>query len=404
VITSYRPQALLIAAKINTLLRQQGLRVRPAFEMWTGARETAWLSAVFDSQAIEKPERQASYEDRQLLHHLSTNLKGLPVILANHNGLRWCILLSRLPALPAIIPLPPWEKGRVYLGVGLAGPVITTWDHAGGLGNVLVASMKRQGKSTLLRSLARQALAEGHVLIVADHQGLTFWNLRGHPQVLAFGDTPDTCRQILTGALRAEIDRRAALFRQTGIDKIETLHAQGDKLPRLVVLVDEYYDLAQTNPDLAAAVHNAALSGPKYGLHVVVAGHYFDEKSVGKLKGQFETRICFRFMDAPAARLLVGNDAPLRIRLPGRAMTNRWGLIQTCAARLDDIQDPGDGLTAHERIFLVRLKTEADGLATYQALKTLGLSRSEIETLRTDWLRRGLVRVDKARGNALRLV
>jgi len=109
-------------------------------------------------------------------------------------------------------------------------------------------------------------------------------------------------------------------------------------------------------------------------------------------------------MDAPAARLLVGNDAPLRIRLPGRAMTNRWGLIQTCAASLDDIQDPGDGLTAHERIFLVRLKTEADGLATYQALKTLGLSRSEIETLRTDWLRRGLVRVDKARGNALRLV
>lgn len=403
-LTRYQPQALIVASKINTLLRRRRMHVAPAFELWEGARGVTWLSAVFDTEAIEAPERQAHYEDAALLHHLSTNLRGRPVILANHNGLRWCIPLSGMPKLPDRVALPAdTDPARVALGVGISGPVVSTWDHEGGLGNVLIAAMKRQGKSTMLRALARQALTAGHQLIVADHQGLTFWGLRGHPQVLAYGDTVETAQGVLLGALQEEVTRRADYFRQGGIDKIETLHARGEKLPRLIVLVDEYYDLMQNSPqEVATSVHGAALSAPKYGVHLIIAGHYFDEKSVGKLKGQFETRICFRFMDAPAARILVGTDAPLRIRQPGRAMTNRWGLMQTYTADLDALGEEGlDDLSPREQVLMARLREEFGGKATHHALEQLGLKRAEIAEFRAWLVQRGLAKPDPKNGNAL---
>ncbi len=392
----YTGAAQLVAHLIPKVLAQRGLdpRVITRFDLWQGPAGV-WLAAVLDPGQIAKTE---PYTSEHTLHQLSTVLKGKPVLLSNTSGLRYCVLLSQPPRLPQKLPLPAWRKGVLQLGRTLAGEVTVPWED---LGNVLIAAMKREGKSTLLRAMASQAIQEGHQLIVADPQGLTFAGLRGHQQVLAYGDTLDTSIQAVH-ALREEIARRTTLFRDANADKLELYNRTVlDPLPRLLVMLDEFNDFVQNAPaTVADIVRQAAFGAPKYGIHLVIAGHYFDEASVGKIKGQFDTRICMRLTEAPAARMLLDTDLPTKIRVKGRAVTNRWGLIQTYYTALENLPT-GDGLTETERGLIARLKAEHDGRATYPALAALGYNRRAADKLREDWVRRGLARFDPTQDNAL---
>lgn len=391
----YKSQAILTAHVIPKVLQQRGLdpRVISRFDLWQG-NAGVWLAAVLDPGQITKTE---PYTSIHTLHQLSTVLKGKPVLLSNTSGLRYCVLLSQPPRLPTHLPLPAWRKGLLQIGHTLAGEVTVPWED---LGNVLIASMKRQGKSTLLRSVATQALQEGHQMIVADPQGLTFAGLRGHRQVLAYGETLDTCLQAVQ-TLQEEIARRTALFREANADKLESYNQTAlEPLPRLLVMLDEFNDFVQNAPaSVADIVRQAAFGAPKYGIHLLLAGHYFDEASVGKIKGQFDTRLCFRLTEAPAARMLLDTDAPTKIRVPGRAISNRWGVLQTYAATL--ALPAGDGLTTTERGLIARLHAEYSGRATYPALAALGYNRRAADKLREDWIKRGLARLDPGQDNAL---
>lgn len=391
----YTGAAQIVAHLIPKVLAQRGLdpRVITRFDLWQGPAGV-WLAAVLDPGRITKAE---PYTSEHTLHQLSTVLKGKPVLLSNTSGLRYCVLLSQPPRLPQNLPLPPWRKGVLQLGRTLAGEITVPWED---LGNVLIASMKRQGKSTFLRSVATQAIQEGHQLIVADPQGLTFAGLRGHQQVRAYGDTLDTCVQAVQ-TLREEIARRTALFREANADKLELYNRTTlEPLPRLLVMLDEFNDFVQNAPaTVADIVRQAAFGAPKYGIHMLLAGHYFDEASVGKIKGQFDTRLCFRLTEAPAARMLLDTDAPTKIRVPGRALSNRWGILQTYAARLE--VSTGDGLTETERGLIARLKAEYGGRATYPALQALGYNRRAADKLREEWVKRGLARFDPGQDNAL---
>lgn len=392
----YTSAAQIVAHLIPKVLQQRGLdpRVISRFDLWQGPAGV-WLAAVLDPGKIAKAE---PYTSEHTLHQLSTVLKGKPVLLSNTSGLRYCVLLSQPPRLPQNLPLPAWRKGVLQIGRTLAGEVTVPWED---LGNVLIAAMKREGKSTLLRSIALQALQEGHQMIVSDPQGLTFAGLRGHKQVLAFGDTLDTCVQAV-GTLREEIARRTALFREANADKLEIYNQTTlDPLPRLLVMLDEFNDFVQNAPaQVADIVRQAAFGAPKYGVHLIVAGHYFDEASVGKMKGQFDTRICMRLTEAPAARMLLDTDLPTKIRVKGRAVTNRWGLIQTYYTELETVPQ-GDGLTETERGLIARLKADYAGRATYPALAALGYNRRAADKLREDWVKRGLARFDPGQDNAL---
>ncbi len=122
--------------------------------------------------------------------------------------------------------------------------------------------------------------------------------------------------------------------------------------------------------------------------------------AVGKIKGQFDTRICFRLTEPSAARMLLETDAPTRLRVPGRAVTNRWGVVQTYETTLEGLA-AGDGLTETERGLIARLKAEYEGRLSYPALFALGFKRGAADKLREDFVRRGLARVQPEQDNAL---
>ncbi len=399
----YRAAALVVASKIRAVLEKRGLNphVVQQYDLWEGHGGTVWLSAILDTDLVEKSER---YTDRQTLHHLSTVLGGKPVLLSNHSGIRYCILLSRFPELPKTLPAPPWRKGVVQIGQSLRGPITAGWHHdENGIGHVLTAAMNRYGKSTLLKHLAFQALQEGFQLALVDPRGATFDKLRGHAQVLAYTGTLEDSVTFLAQDLLGLMDARAPLHQQHGVDKFEKL-PEGT-LPRLVILIDEYNEIlrradGKQRKAVSDAVVTMAFGAPKYGVHLVVAGHYFQKEDADRLKDQFITKIVFRLESKEAARMLLDSEAPTRIWEKGRAMTNRWGLVQTYYAELDELPAHEDGLTETERGLITRLKAEYGGRMTYAALEALGYSQRPAERLRAEWLRRGLVRPMPGEKNA----
>ena len=110
--------------------------------------------AVLDVSQLRRLE---AYIAPELLHHLSTDLRGLPVFLSNSSGLRYVIPLSPQPHMPKVVNFPGNESGQVLIGVNYAGELVhVPWTK---LGHLLVAGKTGSGKSVFLRLLAFQAIA-----------------------------------------------------------------------------------------------------------------------------------------------------------------------------------------------------------------------------------------------------
>lgn len=89
------------ARLIMHTLTQRNLNAAVTFYL-TERNGLVWLAVVLNLNQLEG--RLEGFISSETLHHLSTALHGKPVFLSNSTGLRYMILLSALPKLPATIP------------------------------------------------------------------------------------------------------------------------------------------------------------------------------------------------------------------------------------------------------------------------------------------------------------
>ena len=296
-----------------------------------GAR--VWLFGVLDDKRLPS---LTPYTSSDTLHHLSTALRGKPILISNTTGLRYAVLLSRQPQMPKEVAFPGLDRDTVRLGVDISQrEKRTTWQS---LGHVLVAGKNGSGKSTFNRLLVYQALAEGHRLFLADPHGTTFPMLEGHPALF--------CPIVRDGAGALEMAQRALgecrnrsdLFRQTDgfpedLDDYNRLVTKrgGDPLPRLVLILDEFNMLADEEPDLIEVTKMLGREGRKFGVNLIFSSHGLTLNEIGRVRNQVRTVFAFR-TDASRnvlKKLSVAPAKDLPARHPGLAFTNRWGLVQT---------------------------------------------------------------------------
>ena len=122
------------------MLQRRGLEAPFAEFLLTSVQGMVLLFAILDLPQVKRLE---AYTTPELLHHLSTDLQGLPVFLSNSNGLRYAIPLSPLPRLPKLVPFPGIERGWALLGVNQAGETVSEkWPK---LGHLLVAGKTGSG-------------------------------------------------------------------------------------------------------------------------------------------------------------------------------------------------------------------------------------------------------------------
>jgi hypothetical protein len=297
------------------------------------------LIAVLDTARIGD---HSQYIQDDLIHQLKTDLGGRSVYLSNSTGIRYVILLSGLPKLPRSIELPEeTPTGFVSLGMRFSGQLINIpWSK---LGHLLIVGMTGSGKSSLLRSIALQAIRNGIQLALADIDQTTFSMLAGHPLLFApIATSPQDALELIQKAL-GECDHRAAIYKSMpgypeNIDEYNTLAVKAGKEPltRIIVMLDESSSVLKAmgggSGELAGKLAELAWRGRKFGVHFIFGAQEFTKDLVGSVREQVNMAIAFRVKPTSAQMAkAIGCSNAHRIpaHRPGFAIIDRFGPMQS---------------------------------------------------------------------------
>lgn len=258
-----------------------------------------------------------------------------------------CSLLDLL-GLP--VPTPAgirrvWavDHGRAdtVLGVAASGPLALDLDGAGP--HALIAGTTGSGKSELLRALVA-GLALRHppdaltVLLVDYKGGAAFGDCARLPHCVGLVTDldPFLTRRALR-SLDAELRRRERVLAAAGVDSWQRLPAGcAGRLPRLVIVVDEFATLADELPDFVSGLVGIARRGRSLGVHLVLATQRPGAAVSAEIRANTGLRIALRVTDAAESRDVIDDDTAARLPrdVPGRAVAvidGRRVLFQTAS-------------------------------------------------------------------------
>lgn len=238
----------------------------------------------------------------------------------------------------------PGGRGtRALLGVGATGPVEVDLRRDGP--HALVAGTSGAGKSELLQALvAGLALTNApdalNVVLVDYKGGSAFADCRDLPHCVGLVTDLDghLVRRALA-SLSAELRRREAILAGASAKDIEDYWAlTGGRLPRLVIVVDEFASLVEEVPEFVPGVVGIGARGRSLGIHVVLATQRPGGVVNAELRANVNLRVCLRVTSAAESTDVI--DAPDAARVsrhhPGRGFvrTGHSDLAVFQAARI----------------------------------------------------------------------
>jgi len=416
--------------RVSSQVLEHQYKLPAPFKAWrlTQTQGAVILFGVLDDDRLSRISagstnvtRLSRYHDRDLLHDLSTLLDGVVVVPCNSVGLGYGFVLDhvRTQRLAREVAFPGYRAEAFRVGVNAQGQAVDAgWDA-----HLMIAGMTGVGKSTLLRSLADQALHAGHQLAVCDVGKNTFPMLDGYAGLFRPLCTDPTGAADFAQDLLDEIARRETLFRALpaglfpdDMDEYNRLARQYglEVLKRIVVIFDEYTDLvlatgggrsfASQQDTFAKRVTRLVLGARKWGMTLAFAGHTFTRETSGLVREQCRTRICFKVEDHSTASIVVSSGEPTTFTTPGRAYMRGAGRIQ--AYRVDSARlieravgkPEAPRMTVEERQIAHAARENGDCI-NLPLLKKLGYSESTGEQVLREWDNRGWTAKDRRRGN-----
>ena len=222
--------------------------------------------------------------------------------------------------------------------LGVAADGVVEVDLVADGPHVLVAGTTGAGKSELLRSLvvglATRLSPEQVTFVLIDYKGgSTFDACVELPHVV--GLVTDLDERLGTRALRslhAELRRRERLLRDVGAmdlssyrlvaaESADSTH-KAVRLPRLVVVIDEFATLAVQQPDFIGALLGIAQRGRSLGVHLVLATQRPSGVISDDIRANTNLRIALRVQDTADSNDVVGDSSAslLPRGLAGRAI------------------------------------------------------------------------------------
>ncbi|MFG1696778.1 FtsK/SpoIIIE domain-containing protein [Nonomuraea sp. NPDC049309] len=249
---------------------------------------------------------------------------GLPHLTARDVLARW-----------AAAPGPTTE---VCIGADGSGPV--TVDLAADGPHAMLGGATGAGKSILLQTLVTALLLanrpdELNLVLVDFKGGGAFLPFERCPHVVGLirstGDTAadvfdeSAARRVLA-SVRAEVRRRESVLARYG-GEIDAYWRAGGRLPRLVMVFDEFARVLETSPDFLRELVNVAAKGRSLGMHLVLATQSLQGKLSPELKNNIALRITLRQNEPSDSVEVLGvpDAAGIPSRLRGRGMIMRVG-------------------------------------------------------------------------------
>ncbi|WP_144268173.1 FtsK/SpoIIIE domain-containing protein [Demequina sp. NBRC 110055] len=230
------------------------------------------------------------------------------------------------------------------LGIGHDGPVTIDLDRDGP--HLLVAGTTGSGKSvaleTLVTSLAHDyGPADLSIALVDFKGGAGLAGCMELPHVSATLTDLDgpLAQRALTG-IAAELDARKAALRDRGLTSWHDWEAAGDAPCRLLVVIDEYQEVASVAPDFVPDMARLAAQGRSLGLHLVLATQRPAGAVTPVVRANVATTLALRVVSDAESRDLVGRPdaATIPRDTPGRALLARAGGIEEIQTASPDAQ------------------------------------------------------------------
>ncbi|MCM3883413.1 type VII secretion protein EccCb [Frankia sp. R82] len=231
-------------------------------------------------------------------------------------------------------PRPEADRLRAPIGLAAGGETVSLdlkdWSVGGMGSHGLLVGATGSGKSELLRTLvvglaARHAPDELAFVLVDFKGGATFSRLGRLPHVAGaitnLEQDPTLADRMLT-ALDGELDRRQRVLKAAGeldsADEYRRLRAtrnDGEPLPSLFVVVDEFGELLVAKPEFVDLFGRIGRLGRSLGVHLLLASQRLEEGRLRGLENHLNYRIALRTFSEQDSRSAIG--VPDAYRLPG---------------------------------------------------------------------------------------
>ncbi len=231
-----------------------------------------------------------------------------------------------------------WAQSQVYksmaapLGVRSGNEMVALDLHEKYHGpHGLVAGTTGSGKSEILQSYILSMATLFHPYEVS----FVIIDFKGGGMVNQFKDLPhlngaitdidghEINRSLLS--IKAELDKRKALFSENKvnhIDKYIEKFKNGEvthPLPHLILIVDEFAELKQDQPEFMNELISAARVGRSLGVHLILA----TQKPSGVVSEQIwsnsKFKLCLKVQDASDSKQVIKSPLAAEIKEPGRA-------------------------------------------------------------------------------------
>lgn len=228
-----------------------------------------------------------------------------------------------------------WSAGgrstKAVIGVSLDGPFALDLVRDGPHG--LVAGTTGSGKSeflqTLVASLALANRPDAMTFVLIDYKGgAAFSGCVDLPHTVGMvTDLDSHLVERALNSLRAELVRREQVLGSVGAKDLEDYlvvidsGGRGIRLPRLVIVIDEFAAMAKELPDFVAGLISIAQRGRSLGVHLVMATQRPSGVISPEIRANTNLRVALRMTDAGESSDVIDIPDSARISkaIPGRA-------------------------------------------------------------------------------------
>ena len=201
--------------------------------------------------------------------------------------------------------LPVGEKKNLFIpfGKSISGDYVSA--NLADFPHMLIAGGTGSGKSIfvhgILMSLIMRNRPEDLKLVLIDPKRVEFSKYRGIPHLLTHiineADEANVCLKKLID----EMERRYKILEEAGVSDIrqfnmEVAPEEGiEKIPYIVIVVDEYADISQGNKEIADSIVRLAQKARAAGMHLIIATQRPSVDVItGVIKANLQVRVALR--------------------------------------------------------------------------------------------------------------